>query len=164
MIKMSLVHDLCTIYSGDLTPYDNLVTGDFKHDKAILAKWPRRAKEEKERMVREQREKEEVSFNKLLANLPEKFAQEIRGLWLDYESGETKEGRFLAQIDRVEKLMQATEYRANDKYLTEIDPFWIQLKELVDDPDLIHFIEAMDKDFYQTGQNESQATSTKTAH
>src|SRR5258708_3797629 len=85
VIKMSLVHDLCTIHSGDVTPYDNLVTGDFEKDTAVLAHWPRRAKEEKERLTQERRVREEEALDKLTHNLPQDFASEIKDLWSEYE-------------------------------------------------------------------------------
>lgn len=148
VIKMSLIHDLCIIYTGDITPYGNLLTGDLKKDREIVAKWPRRSKEEKEKIAHERKAKERKAFEQLSELLSDKFGEEVKDLWVEYEEGKSKEGRFLRQIDRVEKLLQATEYKDSKKYLSPINPFWVQLKELVDDKDLIEFIEGLDDYFF----------------
>src|SRR5690242_18658318 len=48
VLKMSMIHELAGIYTGDLTPYDDLLTDEPSRNQEILSKWPRRSKEEKE--------------------------------------------------------------------------------------------------------------------
>ena len=148
VLKMSLVHDLCVVYTGDITPYGNLLTGDSVKDRKVVETWPRRSKGEKERLVKERREMEEKAVNKLITRLDPKFGREIKEVWLEYEEGRTKEGRFTRQLDRIEKLLQATEYKESKKYLNPLNPFLVQLKELVDDKELIEFIELLDDYYY----------------
>ena len=148
VIKMSLIHDLCTVYTGDITPYGNLLTGDLEKDRETVARWPRRSQEEKEKITKERKELETKAFEKISSVINDGLGEEITDLWQDYEEGKSPEGRFVRQLDRVEKLLQATEYKEAKKYLNPINPFWVQLKELVDDPDLIEFIKGLDEYFY----------------
>ena len=78
---------------------------------------------------------------------------EILSLWFEYEEGFSKEGRFVRQVDRIEKLLQAIEYKVKGVYKPNIDPYWVQLKVLLDEPVLVEFVEEIDKWFY--GKNKS---------
>lgn len=148
LLKMILIHDLEVVYAGDITPFDDLVTGDLKKDKLILEKWPSRSKKEKERITISRRFKERKAFNELLKDLPVKFKDEVMSLWFEYEEGFSKEGRFVRQVDRIEKLLQAIEYKVKDIYKPELTPYWTQLKILLDDPVLISFVNEIDGSFY----------------
>lgn len=147
VMKMSLIHDLCNVLIGEMTPYDNVLTGDRKKDRVILAGLPRYSKEEKERMVDERRRQESKALNKLLTLAPPKFAKEVRELWLDYEEMRTREGRFVRQVDRLEPLIQAVEYKRRGK-LSDLNVYWVQVKEWLDNPRLVKFVEELDKSFY----------------
>ncbi|XOB42082.1 MAG: HD domain-containing protein [Candidatus Nealsonbacteria bacterium] len=148
VIKISLIHDLCEVYAGDTTPYDNkLFSKDKKKWKEITKKWPRFSKEEKEKISQKKYKKENKALEKLILNLSPDLKKEIRSLWNDYEKGLTREGKFVRQLDRVENLLQAMEYWEKDKQFA-IEPWWIQIEELVDDPILLKFIKEMEKKFY----------------
>ncbi|HEX7456626.1 MAG TPA: HD domain-containing protein [Candidatus Nanoarchaeia archaeon] len=148
VLKMAIVHDIVIIFTGDITPFDDLISGDPKKDKKILEEWPTRSKKEKERLTVKRRYKEREALDKLLKDLPAKLRDEILSLWFEYEEGFSKEGRFVRQVDRIEKLLQAIEYKAKGIYKPKLDPYWAQLKLLLDDPILIEFVENIDKWYF----------------
>ena len=80
--------------------------------------------------------------------MPTNFKKEIKDLWIDYEEGLTREGKFVRQLDRVESLLQATEYLKENKNFS-IESFWVQVEELVDDPILLSFIKVLEKKFHR---------------
>jgi len=148
IIKMSLIHDLCEVYSEDITPYDKLLPKDKRQWKEMFNKWPRLPKKEKEKIFLEKYKKENEALEKLILKLPPPLKKEIRNLWIDYEEGLTREGRFVRQVDRVENLLQALQYWKKGKQFA-IESWWIQIEELVDDPILLEFIKVLDKKFHQ---------------
>jgi len=147
ILKMSLIHDLCEVYAGDTTPYDRLLPRDKKQWKQIVSKWPRLSKREKEKSFLEKYKKETETLEKLILKLPPGLKKEIRSLWTDYEKGLTREGRFVRQVDRVENLLQALEYWKKNKQFA-IEPWWVQIEELVDDPILLEFLKSLEKKFH----------------
>jgi len=150
ILKMSLIHDLCEIYAGDTTPYDTLLITKTKKKewKKITQKWPRFSKKEKERIFQEKYKKEYKALKKLILKLPPHLKEEIKNLWIDYEEGLTPEGRFVRQLDRVENLLQVLEYWKESKKFS-IEPWWIQIEELIDDPVLLEFLEVLENKFHQ---------------
>ena len=153
LLKMAIIHDLVIVYTGDITPFDDLITHDLKKDKKILETWPTGSKKDKEKHTIERRFKDRKAVAKLVENLPIKLQDEILSLWFEYEEGFSKEGRFVRQVDRIEKLLQAIEYKVKGVYKPNIDPYWVQLKVLLDEPVLVEFVEEVDKWFY--GKNKS---------
>lgn len=147
VIKMALVHDLCEVYSRDTTPYDTLISGKDKEEiQNLVYKWPGFTRKEKERQIKDKCGREERSLIKLTKDLSPEIREEIISLWEDYENGLSKEGRFVRQLDRIENLMQALEYWKKDKKFP-IKPFWTQIKELIDDKELLDFIKDLDNYF-----------------
>lgn len=146
VIKMSLIHDLCEVYAGDTTPYDKILPKNKRESKKMFDKWPRSSKKEKEKKFFEKYKKENQALEKLISKLPPSLKKEIRDLWGNYENGLTKEGRFVRQVDRVENLLQALEYRKKGERFS-VEPWWIQTEELIDVPVLIEFMKALDKKF-----------------
>jgi 5'-deoxynucleotidase YfbR-like HD superfamily hydrolase len=147
ILRMSLIHDLCEVYAGDTTPYDRLLHRDKKQWKQIISKWPRLSKREKEKSFLEKYKKETEALEKLILKLSPDSKKEIRNLWADYEKGLTREGRFVRQVDRVENLLQALEYWKKNKQFA-IEPWWIQIEELVDDPTLLEFLKTLEEKFH----------------
>lgn len=155
IIKMALIHDLCNVYVGETTPYDKVLTGDPQKDQVILRGLPRFSKEQKEEALKERREKEEAAFDKLLNLVSNKsFAHEIKELWLDYEFVRTPEARFVRQVDRIEPLLQAVEYKEEEK-IDDITVYWYQAKEWVDFKNLQEFVHALDDHLYVKRQQKS---------
>jgi putative hydrolase of HD superfamily len=75
VLKMTLIHDIVEIDAGDTFVYD--VQGSL--DKA---------------------QREQAAADRLFALLPDDQAEEIRGLWDEFEKRETPEARFAAALDR----------------------------------------------------------------
>lgn len=144
ILKMVLIHDIAIVYTGDTTPFDNLISGDLKKDKPILEVWPTHSEAEKRRLTIERRHKEKKALDKSIKDLPIDLQDEISSLWFEYEEGFSKEGRLVRQVDRIEKLLQAIDYKSRNIYKPNIDPYWVQLKTLLDDPTLIEFVEKID--------------------
>ena len=84
LLRMALIHDLAEVYSGDITPEENINT------------------QEKYRV-----EKESLSY--LFRHFyPD--AQLYLDIWDEYESGQTKEANLIRQIDKLEMAFQALTY------------------------------------------------------
>lgn len=148
VIKMALIHDLCEVYAGDTTPYDSILPKSKKKIAELVKTWPRFSNNEKKRLSKIKYNKEKKSLERLLKNLPRDIAGEIKSLWLDYEKGLTKEGRFFKQADRLENFLQSLEYWKKYKKPPQ-KSWWDQARELFDDPVLLEFIETMNKKFHK---------------
>ena len=148
IIKMALIHDLCEVYAGDITPYDSILTKDKKKLQQLVKTWPRFSEKKRKKLVEQKYKKENSGLEKLIKNLPEKLKNETKMLWIDYENGSSKEGRFFKQIDRIESFLQAMEYWEKNKKFPK-KPWWDQASELFDDQVLLDFIEKMDKKFHK---------------
>jgi putative hydrolase of HD superfamily len=147
LIKMALVHDLCEVHAGDTTPYDSILPKNKKKRQELLKTWPRFSCEERKKLAEDKFKKEKEGLEKLIKDLPPRLRQEMMHLWLDYEKGSSREGRFFKHTDRIESFLQASEYwRDNKKF--PLGPFWTQARELHDDPVLLEFIEQIDKEFH----------------
>lgn len=104
-IMIALVHDLAEAIVGDLTP-DCGVSSEEKH------------------------RREASALVEMTKDLSPEIAQLIRGLWKEYESGSSEEGRIVKQIDKFEFALQASEY---EKIYPEVDCLdqWIKQVEPV---------------------------------
>lgn len=148
LLKMALIHDLSEVYAGDMTPYDKIFPKNKKKQKELLKKWPRFLKTEEKKHLLAKHKKEWQALSNLTAKLSLARRDEIIKLWLDFDEGLSKEGKFVRQVDKVENLLQALEYwKENKKF--PIKPWWIEVKELVDDPLLLKFIDKLDKKFHR---------------
>lgn len=149
LIKMALVHDLCEVYAGDITPYDKfLVHSKYKkRKKELFERWPRFLKHEKGELFLDKHKKEWRSLVNLTSKLELDERQEIVNLWFNFDEGLTKEGRFVRQVDKIENLLQAIEYWTRDKKFP-ITPWWLEIEEMVDNPVLLEFLKIIDKKFH----------------
>ena len=147
IIKMALVHDLCEIYAGDTTPYDSVLPKSKKKRQILMKTWPRFSCFQKKKIVDLKYKKELKGLEKLISKLPSDLRHEIKNLWLDYEKGLTKEGRFFRQTDRIENFLQAVEYWKKYKKPPQ-KPWWLWAREFFDDPLLLDFIHCMEKKFH----------------
>lgn len=147
-IKMALVHDLCEVYAPDITPYDPLLPKDKKGIVEALKKWPKFTPALKRKKDNDKHKVELRGLNKLTANLPDNLKNEIRCLWLEYEKNFTEESRFVKQADKTINFLQGIEYwKKYGKIQRHLWSRWI--KEIIDDPDLLEFIKALEKKFYR---------------
>ena len=148
LLKIALVHDLCEVYAGDTTPYDTILPKGKKEIRELMKTWPRFPEEERKKIAADKHKKEKESLDKLLESLPRPIRFEMKNLWMDYEGGLTPEGRFFKQSDRLENFLQAVEYWKLDKSFPQ-KPWWLQIRELIDEPVLLDFIKEMDKEFHK---------------
>jgi len=144
-IKIALAHNLCDIYAGDQTPYDPILNS--KSDiKEILSKPPRIDADKRLQWIMKRKDKEWKAIIALTSNLEKEDQKEFINLWIDFEEGLTKEGRFVKQLFKMVNLFQAIEYWKKDKKFP-IVPWWIDAKEGVDDPDLLRFMDELDREY-----------------
>ena len=85
-VRMALVHDLAECVVGDITPNDGV------------------SDEEK-------REREGEAMRALTAACGG-VGDEVRALWEEYEAGETREAKLVKDADKLEMVMQASEYES----------------------------------------------------
>ncbi|MCX6731851.1 MAG: HD domain-containing protein [Candidatus Parcubacteria bacterium] len=147
IIKMALIHDIGEVYAGDITPYDSILPKNKKDLRKLMRTHPRFSNAKKRELALEKHKKEWQALVKITSRLERKLREEILDLWFDYEEGQTKEGRFLKQVDKVENLLQALEYWKKDKKFPII-PWWIEAREIFNDSVLLEFIESLDKKFH----------------
>jgi len=145
VIKASLVHDLCEVYAGDMTPRWGLLPKDPKKRKEFLKKRVRLPKELREKRWKIKFKKEKESLEKLIKNLEPQLGKEIMDNWLDCEVPFSREGRFTRQGDKVEPLIQAIEYFGPKPMVTA---WWEEMKDSVDHPVLTDFLKEIEEKFY----------------
>jgi len=152
LIKMALAHDLCEVYSGDITPffyYDlNSLPKEKEELKKRLSRWVRLSKEEKEKKGKIKFEREKKGLLKLIKFLPQDLKNEIFSLWLDFEKRMSKEGKILKQLDRIDILLQSLEYFGTNKEISGTG-WWEAAEEIIDDSLLIDFLKIIQKKFYK---------------
>lgn len=152
VIKIALVHDLCEVYSPDVTPYDPLLPKDKKKIKEVLKKWPKFTPALKIKTYNNKFKSESKALEKLTSKLPPGLRSEIKNLWLEFEKGLTKEGRFVKQVDKIENLLQGLEYwKKHGKIQHKLWMRWI--KEIIDDPVLLEMMRTIENKFCKTCKN-----------
>lgn len=151
VIKMALIHDICEVYAFDATPYDPLLPKSPKEQKKIkeiLKKWPKFSLAQKRKKGLEKYKNEMKSLGKLISQLPPSLKTEIKNLWMDFERGLTKEGRFVKQVDKAENFLQGIEYwKKHGKIQYRLWKRWS--REILDDPILIELLKTIDKKFFE---------------
>lgn len=146
VVKMALVHDLCEVYAPDITPYDPLIPKDKKKALEVLKRWPKFTSAMRVKKYNNKYKVELKSLEKLTAKLPKELRNEIVGLWLDFENGLSKEGRFVKQVDKMESLLQGLEYWK--KYGKIHHKLWMRwAKEILDDPEVVCLMRTLEKKF-----------------
>ncbi|PJE69446.1 MAG: hypothetical protein COU98_02025 [Candidatus Staskawiczbacteria bacterium CG10_big_fil_rev_8_21_14_0_10_38_10] len=144
-IKIALVHNLCKVYAGDITPYDGFLPKNKKKKDEFVKKWRRLSKPDKRKIFNEKIKKEKKSLEKLTSKLPKEIKREIRNLWLEYEMCKTPEGKFVNQLDMAENLLEAFECWRNDKKFPT-RPWWEHADEVIDDPVILEFLKEIEKE------------------
>lgn len=155
IIKISLSHDLCEVYAGDMTPYWGLLPKDKEKRKEILKRKIRLPKEIKIKRAKEKFRKEKAGLNKLIRFLPAKTKKEIMDRWLEYERLGSRGGRFVKQVDEIETLLQALEYWGS-KSNSPVVGWWEEAEDLVDNPTLLNFLEIIEDRFYKKKRKDNK--------
>jgi len=149
-IKMALIHDICEVYSRDFTSYDAVALKEkgrvtLQEILKINPKPGRPTIIQRKKLEKLKQKLEIKAMQKLLSKLPLVLKEEIMGLWLEYEKGLTKEGRFVKQADKVINLLQGLEYWK--KFGRIPHELWIRrIKEVIDDPTLLKFLKEIEKE------------------
>jgi putative hydrolase of HD superfamily len=146
-LKIALIHEICAIYAGDLTPHDIFGEG-------LLNKWFKIWKVRPTRMERERKQKkflkiykkETLALQKLINSLPENLKYEILNLWTDFVEKKSKESDFVDQVNCLATFLQALEYWQKDKKL-DIRTFAEATLEFIHHPVLIGLLEEIYKKF-----------------
>jgi putative hydrolase of HD superfamily len=106
-VKIALLHDLAEAEVGDETPFDEaLAASEF--DRARFDQPAPR--DEARRAAKHARER--AAIDRLAAQLPATVAAELIELTADYDAQRSAESRLVKQLDRVETMLQAEEYLA----------------------------------------------------
>ena len=140
---MIMSHDLFATEIGDSTPYDKIIEA-AKDKKKLLESLPWYGSQQGKEVLALERLRTEVkALDKVIAFLPQNLRHELKYLWFEYKTGASKEARFARQVDRIESVIQAMGYYKKDKSIP-VKAFWLELKELVDDPLLADFVAKID--------------------
>jgi putative hydrolase of HD superfamily len=116
IIRMALIHDLGEVFTGDLTPGDNVSPG-------------------------EKRRRERESVKRLVGRLPR--GRDYIDLWEEYEAGRTNEARLVRQLDRLEMACQATLYERQG--FGPLDEFYRSASEAIYTPEILLLLDAIKK-------------------
>lgn len=140
-LKLALVHDLCKVYTGDITPYDGLFRKeDTTHQ--LAWRWRRLSLKDKQKQYQKKFQKEHAAVRKLIDKLPREMGESILNMWLDYQKAESPEAKFVHQVDRAENLIEAFEYfESNPKFPTQ--PWWEHADEVITDKTLLELLEVI---------------------
>ena len=143
-MKLALVHDLCKVYTGDITPYQGLFSrDDTKHQ--LAWRWRRLSLKDKEKRYKEKLRKEKAAMQKLTHKLPGGMRKSIMDTWADYQNIESPEAKFVHQVDRTENLLEAFEhFEKNRKFPTQ--PWWEHADEEIHDKGLLLLLEVISKE------------------
>lgn len=144
-LKIALIHDICKILTGDITPYDGLLPKNKKERDEFVRRWRRFPLNKKEKICVAKFKKEYSALKKLTVELPKKLKKEIKNIWLDYQKGGSSEAKFVLQLDMVENLLEALEWhKKNKKFPTK--PWWEHADEVIDDSTLLKFLKEIEKE------------------
>lgn len=101
LIKMALIHDIQEIYTGDFTPYDNITP------------------QEKARLELSAAQKISKDLNN----------PEMLSLFMEYEQGESREAKFIKDLDRMDAVILAQFYDNNKRAPQLLTPEFLAYAE-----------------------------------
>lgn len=146
-ISMALVHELCEVYAGDMTPYFGILPEEEQEKQKVLQRWIRLPQKKKEVLSRKKFDIEKEGFEKAVSPLSNALQQRLTALWMEYEKGLSAEGKFVKQIDRIEALLQGIEYMG-PKPNSVLVGWWEGTEEIVDHPLLREFLKTIENRLY----------------
>lgn len=117
-VQIALIHDISESLVGDITPHNKI----SEHEKHKL---------EKKAM--------QSLFKDVNGN-------NIVDLWNEYKEKKSPEAKFIYELDKIEMLLQASEYeqKYKDKNI-DLSEFWIHVEERVKEPKLLEIINILKK-------------------
>lgn len=98
--KMALIHDLAEAEIGDLTPAQKRLEGEAH------------------------RCAEDAAMQSIVELLPGKLTASFMELWREYEGLDSPEARLVHDVDRLEMLLQASEYEDSGGEPARLERFW----------------------------------------
>lgn len=107
VLTIALIHEVCEVITGDITPHDNIPV------------------EKKQQM-------ETDAAAEILKPIDPNG--ELLELWKDFEYERTPEGKLVKQLDRIEMVMQAADYEK--QYDVDLEEFFRFTGEKITDPEL----------------------------
>ncbi|WP_287585518.1 HD family hydrolase [Candidatus Borrarchaeum sp.] len=110
LLIMSILHDISESQIGDLTPSSIELIGGNERKKEL----------------------EKKATKKLFELLDEKKRTELFSIYEQYINNETKEAKFLHQIDKLEMLFQAVEYQRAGYPKKNLNEFWSATESITD--------------------------------
>ncbi len=134
VVLLALVHDLPEALAGDATPFDHI-----RRDGPLSDDHFRQAPPSFDASRLAKRVAEEAALETMIEPLSEDLASWLRSAWHEYDAGETPEARFVKQVDKLETLLQAEDYRAAQPSLV-IDSFRLGAERAVTDEVLARLI------------------------
>ncbi|MBM3251137.1 MAG: HD domain-containing protein [Candidatus Nealsonbacteria bacterium] len=144
-LKVALVHDICKIITGDITPYDGFLPKDRKERNKLVKRWRRLSIKKKEEIYINKFKKEYKALRKMTSKLPKDLKREIINLWLSYHQMKSSEARLVHQIDVTENLLEAFEcWKKDKKFPTQ--PWWEHIDEVIDNPNLLKLSKEIEKE------------------
>ena len=138
VLILALVHDLPESIAGDLTPFDQALTDEAVDREALFRSRPAYSEEAE----RAKHAAEAAALRRLTGGLSEPLGRLIQDAWEEYEADVTPEARLVHQLDKLEALLQAFEYRETHPGLP-IASFEIGTVDAVANPRLRRLLEAM---------------------
>jgi putative hydrolases of HD superfamily len=154
LVKIMLVHDLAEAWVGDATPYEALL--DVSRDAETVQRWRELLPPDQLAAAkREKHAREQTAFAGIIANLPQPLVAELRELADDYADRRTAEGEFAAQIDKIEALLQAVEYRERGQP-SDVENFLASAREAVTHPVLAAFVDEVAADARLSAEPDSE--------
>ena len=100
VVRMALLHDLAEVEIGDLTPTQKGL------DEAGF------------------RQREDEAMNKLLSKLPANIRAVYSSAWNEFSGGKTPEARLVRDCDKLEMIIQASEYQEAGNDRIKLMRFW----------------------------------------
>ncbi len=138
-VKMALVHDLAEAITGDIS------RDHFDSCENNIGIKPSMSKEQKSK-------NEEKAMEQISSLLDEQSREEIVSLWKEFEERETKTSVFVKDLDRLDCMMQAIEYKRAHPENKLLDDFYLWYKKFGDakNPEIKKMIEKILKEFEET--------------
>jgi len=122
VLKMALVHDLGEAAIGDVI---------WEQGKVVIG-----SKEEKHKDERQ-------AINDMFADNP--HFQEYVELWEEFEKQETAEAKFVKQLDKLEMVIQAFEYKKEGSNKESLQEFWDNAEKYLSNQELGRYFEELKK-------------------
>jgi putative hydrolase of HD superfamily len=158
LVKLALVHDLPEAIAGDATPYLDIVSGGTEVDRAV-ATWREVMTPEELAAARHRKyEAEADGLAQLCGTLPPALADELTELWEEYAERRSPEARFAAEVDKLEALLQAIEYRDAGEP-ADVENFLQSAREAVEHPVLRALLAELEAQFHSDGDARRDASS-----